>query len=142
LRRPDGRCIFQFNRNYRLVCALQPEKPYACKIWPFIVSRNPAHGRDDAARWELPHGRAYIYVNPRCFRIRYGKPTAYMIGNVLPEVVEIALGEKQSQLHTISNARHIRVLETISSGARIDLLSPSHDPSSQLQHPRLRVLSD
>lgn len=85
-----------------------------------------------------------MYVDPRCSKIHYRKPTAYLVGKVLPEVVEIAFGERQSQLHTTNNPRQIHVLETISSGldgARIDLLSSSHDPSSQLQLSKPRALS-
>jgi Fe-S-cluster containining protein len=37
-KRCDGRCIFQYCESGSWLCGLQAEKPYACKMWPFIVS--------------------------------------------------------------------------------------------------------
>jgi len=37
-RRTDGRCIFQYCESGSWLCGLQAEKPYACKMWPFVVS--------------------------------------------------------------------------------------------------------
>ena len=130
LRRADGRCIFQFKRGDRRLCALQAQKPHACKMWPFVVSSNPVHGRDDAARWESPRGRAYVYVDPRCSRIRFGKPTGYLVGKVLPEVVEIAFGERQSQLHTTHNSLFMRIIE----------MTTSQSPAPQDRSPPRMIL--
>ncbi|WP_455283575.1 YkgJ family cysteine cluster protein [[Eubacterium] cellulosolvens] len=113
-RRPDGRCVFQFKRGDRWLCALQAEKPHACKMWPFIVCSNPVHGRDDAARWDGRGGRAYVYVDPRCSRIWLGKPTGQLVDKALPEFVDIAYGRRGTQLYTTDSTAQMRAMETIS----------------------------
>jgi len=114
-RRTDGRCVFQFKRYGRWLCGLQAQKPRACRMWPFIVSSNPVHGRGDAARWEGRHGRAHVYVDPRCSRIRFGKPTGYLVDKVLPEVMRMAYGQRETQLHTTCNPLLTRIMEMTSS---------------------------
>jgi len=99
-RRTDGRCIFQYCDSDGWLCGLQAEKPYACKMWPFIVCKKPLHGGQQAAGWDAPYGRIYVYADPRCPRITFGEPTDYLINTVLPEFVDIAVGKRKSQLYT------------------------------------------
>jgi len=99
-KRRDGRCIFQYCESGCRLCGLQAEKPYACKMWPFIVCKKPLHGRQQAASWNGPYGRIYVYVDPRCPRITFGEPTQYLINKVLREFVEIAIGKTKNQLYT------------------------------------------
>ena len=96
-KRADDRCLFQFRIGGRWLCGLQAEKPYICRMWPFTVSRNPIHGRSQAARWDSPHGRTYIYVDPRCPTITFGKPSNHLLSKVLPEFVEMAFGKRIHQ---------------------------------------------
>jgi Fe-S-cluster containining protein len=99
-KRCDGRCIFQYRDSGGWLCGLQAEKPYACKMWPFIVCKKPLHGRQQAACWDAPYGRIYVYADPRCPRITFGEPTQYLISRVLPEFAEIAIGNTKNQLYT------------------------------------------
>jgi len=99
-KRHDSRCIFQLRLGDRWLCGLQAKKPRVCKMWPFVVSKDPEYGRDEAARWEGSYGRAYVYVDPRCPRAVFGKPTRYLVEKVLPELVDLAFGRRESQLYT------------------------------------------
>lgn len=96
----DGRCIFQYREEGSWLCGLQADKPYVCKMWPFIVCRKPLHGRQQAAGWDGPDGRIFVYVDPRCPRITFGEPTHHLMNRVLPESVEMALGKRKDQLYT------------------------------------------
>jgi len=99
-KRVDERCIFQFRLGERWLCGLQAEKPYVCRMWPFTVSRNPIYGRSQEARWEGPYGRTYIYADPRCLMITFGRPSNYLLNKVLPEFVDMAFGKKMLQEHS------------------------------------------
>ncbi len=99
-KRADERCIFQFRLGGRWLCGLQAEKPYVCRMWPFTVSRNPIYGRSQEARWNTVYGRTYIYVDPRCLTITFGRPSSYLLNKVLPEFVEMAFGRKTLQEHS------------------------------------------
>jgi Fe-S-cluster containining protein len=99
-RRGDGCCIFQYCEDSRWLCGLQADKPYVCKMWPFTVCKEPLHGRQQAASWDGPYGRVYVYVDLRCPRLTLGEPTQYLIDKVLPESVDIAMGKRTAQLYT------------------------------------------
>jgi Fe-S-cluster containining protein len=110
---PDGRCIFQFKQNSGWLCALQSMKPYVCKMWPFIVSRKPKYGREDDARWEYSDGEVYVYADPRCPRMIFGKPSR-LTEQMLTEFSDIAFRRQDTQLHTTCNSlnrsNHLMVL--------------------------------
>jgi len=95
-KRPDARCVFQFNHDETWLSGLQARKLRVCKMWPFVVLRDPVCGRDGAARWDGPYGRVYVYVDPRCPRIILGKRSRHFSEKVLPEFVDIEFGRKGS----------------------------------------------
>lgn len=99
-KRGDERCIFQFRLGGRWLCGIQADKPYVCRMWPFTVSRGPIYGRSQAARWDCPYGRIFIYVDPRCPMITFGKPSDHLLNNVLPEFVEMAFSKRTLQEHS------------------------------------------
>ena len=99
-KRDDGRCLFQFRSGDRWLCGLQTEKPYVCKMWPFTVSKSPIHGRSQAARWNSAYGGTYIYVDPRCPSITFGRPSNNLLNNVLTEFVEITFGKTHQEYST------------------------------------------
>jgi hypothetical protein len=69
-------------------------------MWPFIICKEPLHGRQQAASWDGPYGRIHVYVDPRCPRITFGQPTQHLMDRVLPEFVEIAIGKTKNQVYT------------------------------------------
>jgi Fe-S-cluster containining protein len=123
-KRPDGRCIFQYCNSDGWLCGLQAEKPYACKMWPFIICKEPLHGSRQAASWDGPYGRIHVYVDPRCPRITFGQPTQHLMDRVLPEFVEIAIGKTKNQLYTTRTP--IRVLLAQRAYAAGDDLEEAH----------------
>ncbi|MGC8936297.1 MAG: YkgJ family cysteine cluster protein [Candidatus Methanomethylicaceae archaeon] len=98
----DGRCIFQIRKGGKKLCGIQPIKPLACKMWPFIVSETPLHGYKNEAAFEFKGEPFYIYVNPFCRGLIYGRPSQRLMGLVLPEFVELKLGLRRDQARSTS----------------------------------------
>lgn len=96
-KRLDGRCIFQVHSNGKWICGIQNIKPLACKIWPFLVSDTPSHGFKEEAEYEYRGRKYYVYVNPFCKGIAYGRPTRILAEKVIAEFVELSLGIREKQ---------------------------------------------
>jgi len=99
-RRPDGSCVFLTRVGDKWLCSLQDNKPKACKLWPFKVVSWPKYGRPHEAYFDYAGVPLYIYVDPFCPGIKWGRPTPAFVANTLREFVEIALGVRVEQEHT------------------------------------------
>jgi hypothetical protein len=75
-------------------------KPLACKLWPFKISDTPRYGEAREAAFDYQGRRLYVYVDPFCPEILYGKPSAAMMHRVIPEFIEIALGLREKQFYS------------------------------------------
>ena len=102
-KKADGSCIFLSKSNGVYYCMLQDMKPLACKLWPFKILSRPKYGRSREAEFNYNGRRFYVYVDPFCPEIRLGKPMPIMIGKVIPEFIEIALGIRKQQIYTTGN---------------------------------------
>jgi len=105
-RKTDGTCVFLANYYGNWLCSLQHMKPMACKLWPFKVSDKPRYGRPNEARYDSTNLKLYVYVDPSCVGVRWGNPDPEFISTVLPEFVDLALGERRKQFY--STARLFR----------------------------------
>lgn len=101
-RKHDGSCLFLATANGMWFCGLQNMKPTACKLWPFKVLDKPKYGRAKEALFNYNGRRFFIYVDPLCPQIGWGKPTPKMAHNVVPEFIEIALGGREKQFYSTS----------------------------------------
>jgi len=97
-KRADRRCVFAIPRNGLWICGLQQEKPHACKMWPLRVSDYPTYGRKAIAKYETEGWAGYVYVDPRCPHLIFGKSTQHFKNEVVAEFVRISL-------HTIMRQR-------------------------------------
>jgi Fe-S-cluster containining protein len=88
----DGRCVFQYYSGQRWLCSIQGMKPQACKLWPFMVCRDPTYGRAGEALYAYADDSLYVYVNAGCGGINYGIPSHEYISKIIPEFIEISLG--------------------------------------------------
>ena len=95
-KRPDGRCVFQVYREGKWICGIQSVKPLACKLWPFFISDEPQDSKDEA-EYEFKGYRFYVYVNPFCRGVIYGKPCGAFAKKVIPEFIELSLGFREEQ---------------------------------------------
>ena len=77
-------------------------KPIACKLWPFKILSRPKYGRANEAIFNYAGRRFYVYVDPFCPRIRWGKPSPELVYKVIPEFIEIALGRRVKQFYSTS----------------------------------------
>jgi Fe-S-cluster containining protein len=99
-KKPDGSCIFLTRADGICFCGLQDMKPTACKLWPFKIMRRPKYGRSREAMFNYRGQRFYVYVDPSCPEIIWGRPTPLIIERVIPEFIEIALGTREKQVYS------------------------------------------
>jgi len=101
-KKPDGTCIFLYTVNGVWFCGLQNMKPVACKLWPFKVLDRPRYGRAKEAFFSHEGKKLFVYTDPFCPEITWGKPGDEMVHKVIPEFVEIALGLREKQFYSTS----------------------------------------
>lgn len=101
-KKSDGSCIFLYEYMGRKFCGLQHMKPIACKLWPFKILSRPKYGRANEAIFNYAGRRFYVYVDPFCPGIRWGKPSPELVHKVIPEFIEIALGRRVKQFYSTS----------------------------------------
>ncbi|MEM2293564.1 MAG: YkgJ family cysteine cluster protein [Candidatus Bathyarchaeia archaeon] len=100
-KRADGSCVFLYpGSGGKWLCGLQHIKPLACKIWPFKVLNKPKYGHASEALFEHLGQNFYVYVDPFCSGIRWGKPSMELIYRTIPEFIEIALGIRENQVYS------------------------------------------
>ncbi|OYT49720.1 zinc/iron-chelating domain-containing protein [Candidatus Bathyarchaeota archaeon ex4484_231] len=99
-KRPDGSCVFLTQSGNISFCGLQNMKPLACKLWPFRILDKPKYGRPNEAAFNYNGRRLYVYIDPLCPEILWGKPTPKMVYKVIPEFIEIALGLREKQFYS------------------------------------------
>lgn len=104
-RRDDDTCVFLSNYYTKWVCGLQHMKPLACKLWPFKILDAPRFGSPGEASYSYGGKRLFIYVDPLCVGIRWGKPTHEFMHETLSEFVEIALGLRTKQSYSTGKLR-------------------------------------
>ena len=105
-RKTDGTCAFLHNNYGCWLCSLQHMKPMACKLWPFKVLDKPMWGRPNEAQYGYNGMRLYVYADPSCVGLRWGNPNPEFTNTVLPEFVDLALGQRRKQQY--STARLFR----------------------------------
>ena len=109
----DGTCIFLTKLYETWLCGLQNMKPKACKLWPFKVLSGPKFGSPNEASYKYRNRNLFVYVDPACIGIRWGKPTQEFTYGTLPELIEIALGLREKQYYSTSripyHPRYFRV---------------------------------
>jgi Fe-S-cluster containining protein len=99
-RKTDGTCIFLQNYYGSWLCSLQHMKPIACKLWPFKVSNRPQYGRPREAEYDMTNLKLYIYVDPSCIGLRWGAPNSEFSSAILPEFIDMALGQRRRQFYS------------------------------------------
>ncbi|MGQ9460408.1 MAG: YkgJ family cysteine cluster protein [Candidatus Bathyarchaeaceae archaeon] len=98
----DGTCLFLYKSFDTWLCGLQNMKPKACKLWPFKVLSRPEFGRPNEAVYKYGDKNFFVYVDPSCIGIRWGKPTQEFTYRTLTELIEIATGLREKQYYSTS----------------------------------------
>ena len=101
-RRPDGRCVFQHNLMGKWICELQDVKPGICKRWPFRIYRKSRRGKGEVAIFQYRNENFYVYLESFCKGIQYGYPSTKFAKQVIPEFIEIYLGNLKNQVNSTS----------------------------------------
>jgi Fe-S-cluster containining protein len=96
-RSANGSCLFLQATPTTSFCGLQHAKPQACKLWPFKVLDKPKYGRPNDAVYNYGSRKLFVYVDPACPGLRFGVPSPEFAYSVVPEFVEIALGNCRRQ---------------------------------------------
>ena len=98
----DRTCYFLKYMGDSSICGLQYMKPLACKIWPFKIFDNPKFGKPNEALYRYQNKNFYIYVDPACTGLSWGKPTPEFKYRTSPEFIDVALGLRKQQFHSTS----------------------------------------
>lgn len=98
----ENRCVFQRPSHGRWVCSLQSVKPLACKLFPFRIHSKPVYRRGDASAYVYRGRTFHVYLDPNCEGIVVGKPSGRFRTKVLPEVIQIGMGQRYKQRYTTS----------------------------------------
>ena len=101
LRRVLGRCIFQKGR----LCSLQDTglKPYACRIFPFLVRTDEKKNAEEAEFWYRDEVY-YVYISTGCREAKLGKPEPWFAQTVIPEAVELHLNRRKKAVWLTSHS--------------------------------------
>lgn len=112
----DRRCMFQVNLGGKLTCGIQEIKPLACKLWPFTVLREPRYGARNEALYEFKGQGFYVYLNPYCRGIIYGRPSERFERKVIQEFIELSIGLRVKQ--ELSTSPFISLMRSITPAPR------------------------
>lgn len=99
-KKDDGTCVFLYNSYGKWLCALQWNKPRACKLWPFKIHEQPKYGEDKEAIFSFRERDFFVYVDPSCLGLAFGTPARRFMNGTLQEVIEIALGLRENQFYS------------------------------------------
>ena len=105
-KKTDGTCTFLCNSFGKWFCGLQYMKPKACRLWPFKILNRPRYGRSREAAFDYKGRRLYIYIDPFCPKITWGRPSEFVVYQVVPEFIEIALGLRKKQVYSTSKMQY------------------------------------
>jgi len=98
-----NRCVFQRpTAPDRWICSLQGIKPMACKLFPFRIHSKPVYKRGDTSGFQYGRRNFYVYMDPDCRGVEIGKPSPRFRDGILPEIVQIGIGERVKQKFTTS----------------------------------------
>ena len=98
----DGLCPFLLKSQRRYLCSIQYMKPIACELWPFKILIEPKYGLPTEAYFKFQSQDFYIYVNPNCRGITWGKSDDDFIQHILVEFISLRLGLQTKQYYTTS----------------------------------------
>jgi len=80
-------------------------KPLACKIWPFKIFLDPKFGSPNEALYRYRDRNFFVYVDPACTGLSWGKPTPEFKYKKLPEFIDVAMGILKKQLYSTSKIK-------------------------------------
>ena len=101
LKKNDEGCIFLYNVGNKRFCSIHESKPTLCRLWPFIVCDKPKYGKLDEAVFYHYGEKVYVYVEPHCPSLVWGKPENRLKQTILPEIIDFKFRLKNNRLiHT------------------------------------------
>jgi len=96
-RLPDGSCYFLRRLGAGFICSIQEEKPYVCRMFPFRVAKTARYGNEKLSVFYYRKGVFYVYLDPECQGIALGQPSVEFVTKVIPEFIDIYLGNRPQQ---------------------------------------------
>lgn len=90
------------------ICTLQGTKPTACRLFPFRMHNKPIYKGGENAKVQIGEKVAYLYMDPDCKGITFGKPIPRFAKEIVPEIVRIGMGLPVKQKFTTSKSIHWR----------------------------------
>ena len=105
-KKSDGTCIFLTKLGDTFLCRIQHMKPKTCKIWPFKIFFRHKFGIPREALCRHRDRNSFVYVDPTCLGLRWGKPSQEFKYRILTEFIEIAAGLRENQFHSTSKIQY------------------------------------
>ena len=100
-KRVNGSCVFLQETPHKSYCSIQYMKPLACKLWPFKILNKPKYGLQNQAEYTYyGNKKLYVYVDSACNGLRPGSPTQELKYSIIPEFIEIAIGQPRRQIRS------------------------------------------
>ncbi|MEM2050597.1 MAG: YkgJ family cysteine cluster protein [Thermoproteota archaeon] len=88
---PDGRCFFLSKRGTFFICRIHDEKPYACRMFPFRVSKTAKYGYGEPSFFQYGDETFNVYLEKECQGIVFGEPSLEFINRVIPRFIQLYL---------------------------------------------------
>lgn len=88
---PDGRCFFLSKRGTLFICRIHDEKPYACRMFPFRVSKTAKYGYGEPSFFQYGDETFNVYLEKECQGIVFGEPSLEFINRVIPRFIQLYL---------------------------------------------------
>ncbi|NHW00053.1 MAG: YkgJ family cysteine cluster protein [Thaumarchaeota archaeon] len=88
---PNGNCFFLRKKGKLFVCRIHNEKPYACRIFPFRISRTAKYGYDELSFFKYGGEAFHVYLEKNCRGIVLGEPSLEFTGRTIPRFLQLYL---------------------------------------------------
>ncbi|MCD6458898.1 MAG: YkgJ family cysteine cluster protein [Thermoproteales archaeon] len=83
LKKPDGSCIFLGYSQGKAVCMIYHDRPRVCRIYPFLITKEPLKGNGEDAEIVFRGKSLYLYVDAACPGVDTANNMKYLITPVL-----------------------------------------------------------
>ena len=88
---PNGNCFFLRKRGKLFICRIHEEKPYACRLFPFRISRMAKYGYSELSFFHYCGEAFHVYLEKKCQGIVLGEPSLEFTGRVIPRFLQLYL---------------------------------------------------
>ena len=86
------KCLFLEEKKNGGFCTIHEDRPYTCRVFPFVIRRNTDYGNLEFASLFYKKETFCVYLTAECPGIVLGEPSETFKTKTIPEFMEIRLG--------------------------------------------------